>query len=302
MQRKLFTNTLTVLKYLAIYYLSAKMICFAIPKILFMQFRIPNYSTYITLAEMSKYQHMWSFFGRSYNYNLFIGGMEFLIGALVLFKRTRLIALLISLGVCLNILILNIEFEILFATQHILLDLGITLILLIEYRKDILKFFITLGGKMEGVAKSSEYKFFRLFPYVFLAIVSIGYFIFSLYIKEVYIGDPNIIGAYKIEKIQINDSTLTPSPGRYGKHPMLFLENSNQFVLSVEDTLYVGAYTIEDKKINFGLESYTKFGLKSFIGDFENNILKGKDDEDKPLEIFVERIPEEENYLNGLYK
>jgi len=123
-------NVLNVLKYLLIYYLSAKMICFAIPKLLHMQFRVLHYESYLPLAEISKYQHMWSFFGRSYNYNIFIGLAEFLIGALVVFKRTRLIALLISLGVCANIIILNIEFEIFFALEHVLVDFAITLILL----------------------------------------------------------------------------------------------------------------------------------------------------------------------------
>jgi len=105
-------NILVVFKYLLIYYLSAKMICFAIPKLLHMQFRVMHYESYLPLAEISKYQHMWSFFGRSYNYNIFISLAEFLIGAIVVFKRTRLIALLISLGVCANLIILNIEFDI----------------------------------------------------------------------------------------------------------------------------------------------------------------------------------------------
>ncbi len=52
-----------------------------------------------------------SFFGRSYAYNIFIGLTELAVGVLVVFKRTRLIALLISLGVCLNIFIINFEFD-----------------------------------------------------------------------------------------------------------------------------------------------------------------------------------------------
>src|SRR5699024_9129071 len=108
-------KTLQGFRLLCIYYLSATMICFAISKFLYMQFRVLHWESYVPLVEVSKLQHMWSFFGRSYNYNLFIGIAEFLIGVLIVFKRTRLIALLLLFGLSLNILILNIEFDIYFA-------------------------------------------------------------------------------------------------------------------------------------------------------------------------------------------
>ncbi|WP_299678539.1 hypothetical protein [uncultured Dokdonia sp.] len=302
--KKLITlkNIKTVLTYLVIYYLSVKMICFAIPKILFMQFRIPSYSAYVTLAEMSEYMHMWSFFGRSHNYNIFLGITEFLIGALILFKRTRLIALLISFGVCINILILNIEFKILFATYHILLDFTITIILLSGYRKDLYRFFIKLGGKRNGVILKSKKKVVTLFPCVFLILISVSYFSFSLYVKSTYIGDANIIGAYTIEKINIKDSIFKPSIGAIGKEPMIFLENNNQFILSTEDTLYVGAYKIDNKDIIITLNNSTRFGMKSFTGIMNANHLEGKNDNGNPIHISYKRISGKKNYLNDLYR
>ena len=141
------------MKYLFIYYLSAKMIVFAIPKLLFTQFRILHWESYVPLVELSKYQHMWSFFGRSYNYNLFIGSIEILIGALIVFKRTRLIALLVALGIFTNILILNIEFDIYFAIAHIFADWLIVILLLSNYYGDLYKFFVTLGGKFNHSIK-----------------------------------------------------------------------------------------------------------------------------------------------------
>jgi hypothetical protein len=62
-----------IAKYLAIFYLSIGMIALAIPKLLEMQFRVDHYQAFIPLAELPKSTHMWSFFGRSYVYNLFIG-------------------------------------------------------------------------------------------------------------------------------------------------------------------------------------------------------------------------------------
>lgn len=294
---------LELLKYFLIYYLSSKMITFAIPKLLFMQFRIPNYSTYVTLAELSKYEHMWSFFGRSEAYNIFIGLSEFLIGALILFKRTRLIALLISFGVCLNILILNIEFEIDFAIGHIIQDFVITLILLFEYRKDIYQFFIKLGGKITSVNDRKVSKFAKIFPVVFLILLSGGYFGFSLYIKSMYIGDPNIIGAYEIKNIEVSDSIINPQKGNIGKVPMLFIENNREFVIAVEDSIYKGAYIIKDDEINIGFKNDFPFGLEYMKGKIETNSISGKmNDAKENIKINLERIDGKENYLNDLYK
>lgn len=293
---------LELLKYLGIYYLSAKMICFAIPKILFMQFRMFHWQSYVPLVETSKYHHMWSFFGRSYNYNLFIGLTEFLIGGLILFERTRLMALLLALGLCINILILNIEFDIYFAISHITVDLVITIILLSGYRNDLYKFFIKLGGKMDGTIIRPKSKFTKLFPYAFLIILSVSYFIFSFYIKSKYIVDENVIGSYKIKKIKVNDSVVELNKGNLGKNPMMFIEHNNQFVLSIEDTLYMGRYILDTEDIKIYLDNPTKFGMTSLIGSLEIDTIRGKIDKERSIEMFYERIDGSKNYLNDLYK
>lgn len=234
-------RTLNILKYLAIYYLSAKMICFAIPKFLHMQFRVLHYQSYAPLVEISKYEHMWSFFGRSYNYNLFIGLAEFSIGMLIVFKRTRLIALLISLAVCTNILILNIEFEITFAVQHVLIDLMLTLLLLAYYYPDLYRFFIKLGGKFEGSVQKRN-KFQTWFPYFFVIALSVSYFIYAKKLKTTV--NDQIVGAYIIQDLQLNDIEVELGSGGLAEKPMLFLEHNSEVVLSIRDTLYKGIYAL----------------------------------------------------------
>jgi hypothetical protein len=161
-----FKKIVTFAKYLAIFLLSIDMIALAIPKLLQMQFRMDHIYAFVPLAELPKPELMMAFFGRSYAYNIFIGLTELAIGILIIFKRTRLIGLLISLGVCLNIFIINIEFDLMFeVVRHITMTLSLTLLLLIEYRKDLYKFFIELGGKLNGKvikAKSGVWKKLRI--------------------------------------------------------------------------------------------------------------------------------------------
>jgi hypothetical protein len=212
-----------IAKYLAIFYLSIGMIALAIPKLLEMQFRVDHYQAFIPLAELPKSTHMWSFFGRSYVYNLFIGLTELSIGILIIFKRIRLIGLLISLGVCLNIFIINIQFDMIYeVVRHISIDLFLTLILLIEYRKDLYQFFIGLGGKLNGEVIKANSGIWKKLRIAYVIFFPVAYFIFSFVVISMF--DYNLIGSYEIKNTQIENGNITFDKGSIGTTPMLFLK------------------------------------------------------------------------------
>lgn len=296
----LLKKILFVFKYLAIYYLSIKMICFAIPKLLFMQFRILHYESFLPLAEIPKYQHMWSFFGRSYNYNIFIGIAELLIGILIVFKRTRLIALFLSIGVCANILILNVEFEIFFAVPHIILDFVLTILLLSEYRKDLYQFFILNGGKFKEAVLPKKKGFVYRLPFLYIIILPIGYGIYAYNLKSTI--DDTIIGSYKISKFKMDNSDLEISKGKLGSGPMLFFEHNQQTVISINDTLYFGGYLTKEREVRMYFDPPID-QIKSIIGRFdkENWSITGVINDSIPVSINLERLSKEKDYLNNLY-
>ena len=297
-----FKSITKVLELIAVYYLSAKMVCFAIPKILFMQFRILHWQSHVPLVEVSDYLHMWSFFGRSYNYNLFIGIVEFLIGSLILFKRTRLIALLLALGLCVNILILNIEFDIYFALPHLSLDLVLITVLLLGYGKDLYEFFIKQGGRFDKYIVGTNSKIGKLFPFLFVTTLSVSYFAFSVYVKSKYAVNEDIVGSHEITQVKINDSVANLSKGSIGKFPMMFLEYNNQFVLSLEDSLYMGRYILDNQNIRIYFDRNTPFKTKSILGSLQGNSIQGKIDANRTIDIVFERIDGSQNYLNELYR
>lgn len=278
------------------------MICFGIPKILFMQFRALHWESYVPLVEVSKFQHMWSFFGRSHGYNLFLGITEFLIGILIVFNRTRLIGLLLGLGLSINILVLNIEFDVNFAISHTTQDLILIILLLSSYGSGLYKFFISNGGKFDNPIVASKSKLVRLFPYAFLILLSVSYFMFSFYTKSKYIVDENIVGSYNIKAITVNDSVMNISKGSLGKNPMMFIEHNNQFVLSIDDAIYLGRYILNGKNIRIYLDTPTKFGLTSLEGTLKNNGIIGKNDENRSFEIAFKRVNGDKDYLNDLYR
>ncbi|WP_424493284.1 hypothetical protein [Salinimicrobium sp. GXAS 041] len=265
-----------------------------------MQFRILHYESFKPLAELSKYEHMWSFFGRSYNYNLFIGLTEFLIGILIVFRRTRLIALLISLGVCINILILNIEFEIYFAIQHITLDLALTLLLLTGYRKDLYQFFIQFGGRFKKNFHTPRKRFVRILPFLYIILLPVGYFIFA-YKMRAGVSE-ELVGSYKIEGIRLGNNGLELEKGSLGSSPMMFLEYNNQAVLSMNDSIYFGAYSAENGKIQMYFNPPADHRISSIKGNLKDDLLKGSMNDSIPVEMKIKRLPAQKDYLNELYQ
>ena len=291
-----------VLKLVLTYYLSAKYICFGIPKLLHTQFNVLRHEAYTPLAELSKYDHMWSFFGRSYNYNLFLGMIELAIGMLIVFKRTRLIALLMLLGVATNILILNIEFDIDFAVAHVSFDLIACLLLLIPYLPDLREFFLKHGGKMRRQDSIKRTTFLRAIPILFVSMLSVGYFIFSLYIKDLYSAP--VEGTFVIEKIEINGIPETLRAGKRGKEPMFFIEYNGLVAVSLNDSLTFGSINSVNDTIVTRFR--TPLSEDVVIARFEDNEIigttarNGSSNGKDSIKITLLRIDEKDNYLNGL--
>ena len=277
-----------------------KMICFAIPKFLFMQFRNLHYNSFIPLGEISKTQHMWSFFGRSYNYNLFIGLIEFLIGILIVFKRTRLIALLLSVGVCSNILILNIEFDADFALYHAFLDFMITVVLLFNYRKDLYQFFVILGGRFKHQSTAPRPSWLRKLPYIYIVIFPIGYFIFAYKIRSTV--DEGLVGSYQIKAFNVDKHSLPLEKGKLGTLPLICFEHNNTVMLSINNGLYFGRYTSRNGQINMQFNQAGDKRIKTIRGNFKNhNILSGSLNDSTSMRMEVERLPLKKDYMNNMY-
>lgn len=294
-------KVIRILKTLLIYWISMKYIIFGIPKLLHMQFKVAHYKAYTPLAELSKYDHMWSFFGRSYNYNLFIGLIEIMIGVLIVFKRTRLIALLILFGVSLNILILNVEFEIKFAIYHVAFDFVSCILLLLPYLSELKKFFIVNGGRINFTEFRNVTKFQKVFPIVFLMILCFGYFIFSVFIKNKYISE--LEGTYIIEKIEINGIEKGFNKGKIGSKPMFFIENAHTIVLSLNDTVIFGSTVkkngIWNGKFIIPLSKDTVRAIitdTQIIGELINSTNEKNNDS---INIYIQRMKEKDNYLNS---
>lgn len=95
------------------YFLAAAMFTYGFAKVFKWQFYLPEPNTLFTpLGEVSRDLLFWSTMGSSQGYNAFMGWTELLVGALLLFRRSRLAGGLLGIGVMVNVLAVNLSFDI----------------------------------------------------------------------------------------------------------------------------------------------------------------------------------------------
>lgn len=111
--KKWFKHFLLIIEYICVIYISVILIKYGIDKILKAQFPEPEPNILFTrFGNLDKDILFWSTIGTSKIYNIITGSIELFSGALLLFKRTRFLGLLLAIISFTQILIINISFDI----------------------------------------------------------------------------------------------------------------------------------------------------------------------------------------------
>jgi uncharacterized membrane protein YphA (DoxX/SURF4 family) len=241
-----------VLTWLGVYFISLVLISFGFSKFYNGQFQIYQHTGYMPLNKISRFTHAWSFFGRSYVYNLFLGIIEVSAGIMILFRRTRLMALLIALALLINILIIDLEFDVKNAVGHVVIELLIVLLLLWPYAKELKSFFWDRQGRWEMTTRSQRF-FNQGLPWIF-----IGLLLTALTVEAKYFLDEQkrTLSQYTLRSIEIQNDTLPLSAGKYTPEPMLFFEFGNTCIFSINDTTLWGDYQLRGDSVFIILDKH----------------------------------------------
>lgn len=144
------------------YYLSYNLLNYGIIKLFHLQFVPPGLSQlFHTYGQSSPMHLVWTFMGTSAAYTIFAGFCETLAGALLLFRRTRTVGAMMSLGVMTNVFLLNMSYDIpvkLFSFQLVVIS---GYILAQEWQRLFTFFFTdstTLPLKAPGVVNTVKAK------------------------------------------------------------------------------------------------------------------------------------------------
>lgn len=95
------------------YYLALILLKYGFDKLFKAQFYLPEPNLlYTPLGKLDRDILYWSTMGSSRSYNIFMGLAEIIPGLLILYHKTRLLGLIISLGVLINVIAVNFSFDI----------------------------------------------------------------------------------------------------------------------------------------------------------------------------------------------
>ena len=118
---------------ISIYYTVLQMLIYGFDKIFKGQFFMPEPNTLFTnLGELTPGLLYWSTIGSSWNYSFFIGFIEVLVACLLLISRTRLIGIILGIGVMVNVVAVNFSYDISVKIYSLFL-LGILMLNFIPY-------------------------------------------------------------------------------------------------------------------------------------------------------------------------
>jgi hypothetical protein len=218
--------------------------------------------------------------------------MEFAAGTLILFNRTRLIGLLIALGIYMNIIIVDIEFDVTNALLHAVIEFVIVLLILIPYLKHVKKFFWDMGGKFNGSDTTKSNLVDRYLPFGFIAISSVTVVVLF---NNAIASQDQIIGAYKISEFSINGENVESGRGKFTKSPILFFEFNNGYILSLRDSSFYGNYSLKNDSVFINLVQSFK-NVKAMQGKMskDERLINGVTDTGQPFELKIERVKRKE--------
>jgi len=195
------------------------MLTYGFAKVFKSQFPYPYLTRLLQpLGDMSPMRLAWTFMGYSFLYNIFTGLAEIIGGLLLISKRTKTLGAFISIGVMLNVLFMNLSYDIpvkIFSFHLILLA---SVIFFSDFNRFFKAFF-----KNETVQKVTVYKPFKIDKDVkkvfnglkLLFIISlVGLFSFLGYSRVKTNGEsrekPYLYGIWEVSTFKKNNETLPP--------------------------------------------------------------------------------------------
>ena len=243
------------------YYLAIFAFVYGVIKIFALQMTFPNLSMQATsLGDLLPMRLSWMFMGYSTPYQVFSGALETLAGILLLFRRTATLGAMVAAGVFLNVMVMNLSYDIPVKIFSMRLEL-FSLFLLVHERDRLLSFFVR--NKIAEASNLYEVTFTKRWmriARIVLKIAFIGIYVFW-FLYQTYdrykqfnttpSSGPIAIGMYEVETFVVNKDTIPPLitdtlrwqdiifEGRFGtvkSNDTLFrkLYNRGQFIYEVD--------------------------------------------------------------------
>lgn len=252
------TRIVPLFKLLSVYYIAAVFLKYGFDKVFKRQFYLPEPNIlYSNFGSLTKDTLFWSTMGTSHIYSIVTGIIEVIAGLLILFQRTRIAGFFLAFVVAINILLINISFDISVKLFTLFL-LMVVFFNLYPFLKTTYAFFI-----QQKAVQLSTPNIIPINRWVHTLLCSgiIG-LILVPYISAGNLNDDNaarpfLHGAYQVEHFTINNDSLSKGDFPYRR---FFIHRNRYIIFQKEDDTMVD-YLFE---MNEGAKQME-------IRDYENN-------------------------------
>ena len=264
------------------YFLIYNCLIYGFDKLFLLQMSFPNTSQLATpLGDFLPMRLSWMFMGYSSTYQCFSGILEIIAALLLLFRRTSTLGLFFAGGIFLNVMMLNLSYDIpvkLFSIQLFLL----CLFMLSFEAKRIFSFFV-LNKSAEATAIYSvrfEKRWMRILRILLkLSIVIFGILMPFYNTWQVYADQQNIVsnpilprGVYEVNAFSKNNDGIPYNPTDSLRWGDLIVDTQNMGSIATKDTLFRQRYgrgyfnfTVDEKNKSIAFNKNSMTGDSVFL-------------------------------------
>ncbi|MDP9075786.1 MAG: hypothetical protein M3O71_00030 [Bacteroidota bacterium] len=181
------------------YFIALDLCTFALQKFFHLQFALPLGVLDNPFSSLSGEEMIWAFFGHFYAFTVIIGGMQIIGSLMLLFRKTRLLGVIVLLPILLNILLLDWFYDLgIVVNLYItILCLAMVYLLLIEYDRLVEFFFIARSNLPQFEFKNAIGKNLLRASVIFIPLLLLAVYKFPPYY-------PEINGKYEVKNMLIN--------------------------------------------------------------------------------------------------
>lgn len=264
-----------LVQYVVRFFLAYAISTYGFAKVLKHQFSVPEYIKDIPIGDQSGFWLTWYYFGYSYPFSIIIAIGQIGGSILLLFQRTRLLGTFILLPIMLNIVLVNIFYDINFGAflNSLIYTLGLIFLLLLNYKELVEIFFRTA----HNINAFQERSILKIMIKALVIICALG----STLLTEHLFRDNSIVkGVYTTEHITKNNVTVDLKCESDSILTKMYFDYAGLAILEYNDhnKRAYNNYEIDNKTISLFFESDAQQmdTLKADINDLTSLNFAGK--------------------------
>jgi hypothetical protein len=234
------------------YYIALECFQYGIIKLFCLQMPAPSLSQLATpLGDFGAMRLCWMYMGYSNPYQVFSGTMEIVAGLLLLYRRTVTLGLLAGLGVFINVMTMNLSYDI--PVKGYSMELTLSCLFLLFWDRQRLFSFLALnmsaGGTRlyEPVDRGRGIRIARIVLKVCFIYVAIGETIYAdgdryLALHKAGVAGPIRQGVYAVSVFAVNRDTIPPSFADSIQWKDVIFDSRGRGSVNCPDTIFARKY------------------------------------------------------------